>query len=120
MAAKRPPRRSKKPRGAEPVWLSRPPEFEALRRMALAFDGAEEGTSYGTPAFFVKGKLFARLREDGESLVVRVADSAQREELRAGDPEVYFPTDHYLNYPWVLVRLARAHPDALGGARGAR
>ena len=29
------------------------------------------------------------------------------------DPDVYYITDHYLNYPWVLVRLSRVHPDAL-------
>ncbi len=27
--------------------------------------------------------------------------------------DVYYVTDHYLNYPSVLVRLARIHPDAL-------
>ena len=47
-----------------------------------------------------------------ESLVVRM-DFADREELMAADPEAYYITDHYLNYKWVLVRMARIHPDAL-------
>jgi hypothetical protein len=29
------------------------------------------------------------------------------------EPEIYYITDHYLNAPWVLVRLSRVHPDAL-------
>jgi hypothetical protein len=53
--------------------------------------------------------------------VVRV-DLERREEMIAADPETYFITDHYLNYPWILVRLARdrsdALPDLLGGRRG--
>ena len=31
----------------------------------------------------------------------------------AASPDVYYLTDHYVNYPVVLVRLSRIHPDAL-------
>jgi hypothetical protein len=86
--------------------------FEAVRKIALSLDKVEEGTSYGTPAFKVRGKLLARLREDGDSLVVGTTFE-EREEMLAAEPETYYITDHYLNYPWVLVRLSRAHADAL-------
>jgi len=86
--------------------------FESVRRMALSLDSVEESTSYGTPAFKVRGVLLARLHQQGDALVVR-ADFEQRAELMAADPETYFITDHYLNYEWVLVRLSRVHPDAL-------
>ena len=71
-----------------------------------------EGTSYGTPAFFVKRALFARWRPEIDSLVVRV-DFERRAEMMEADPETYYITDHYLNYEWVLVRLARTAPDAM-------
>jgi len=32
--------------------------YETVRRMGLALPNVEEGTSYGTPALKVKGKLF--------------------------------------------------------------
>jgi len=86
--------------------------FKGVRKMALSLGGVEESTSYGTAAFKVRGKLIARLKEDGESLVVGTTFE-QREEMMAADPETYYITDHYLNYPWVLVRLANVHPDAL-------
>jgi hypothetical protein len=86
--------------------------FEAIRKMALALEGAEEGTSYGTPAFKVNGALFARLRDDIGALVLHMSIE-DRQELLAADPETYFITDHYLNYPWILVRLSRVHPDAM-------
>jgi len=86
--------------------------FEAIRKMALALDGAEEGTSYGTPAFKVNGALFARLRDDIGALVLRTSIE-DRQELMAADPETYFITDHYLEYPYILVNLARVHPDAM-------
>lgn len=89
-----------------------PVTFEVVRQMALALDHVEEGTSYGTPAFKVRGALIARLHQDLDALVVRT-DFEQRAELMAADPETYYITDHYLNYEWVLVNLARVHPDAL-------
>jgi hypothetical protein len=89
-----------------------PAAFEAVRRIALALEKVEEGTSYGTPAFKVNGELFVRMHQGGESLVVRT-DFEQREELMAADPETYYITDHYLNYEWILIRLSRVQPDAL-------
>jgi hypothetical protein len=72
----------------------------------------EEGTSYGTPAFKTGGKLVARLKEDGDSLVVGTTFE-ERQEMLAADPETYYITDHYLKYPWVLVRLSRVSREAL-------
>jgi hypothetical protein len=40
-------------------------------------------------------------------------DFDQRAELMAAAPDLYYLTDHYVNYPVVLVRLSRIHPDAL-------
>lgn len=94
-----------KPRG-EPI------TYETVRQLALTLPGAEEGTSYGTLACKVAGKLFARQHQDGESVVIRV-DFEEREELMSADPEKFYITDHYLNYPWMLVRLSKVGRDEL-------
>jgi hypothetical protein len=91
-------------------------DFETVRKIALALPGVEDSTAYGSPALKVGGKLLAcipinKAAEPG-SLMVRV-DFASRAELLAESPDVYYVTDHYENYPSVLVRLARIHPDAL-------
>jgi hypothetical protein len=88
-------------------------DYETVRRIGLALPHVEEGTSYGTPALKVKGKLFARLREDPDSLAIRMPFD-QRDELMAHDPQTYYITDHYRDYEWMLVRLSKVHPDALG------
>jgi len=86
--------------------------FEQVRKMALALPDVEEGTSYGTAAFKTAGKLLARLKEDGDSLVVATTFE-ERDEMIDAEPGTYYITDHYLKYPWVLVRLSRVSPDAL-------
>ena len=89
-----------------------PVTYETVRQIALTLPGAEEGTSYGTPAFKVKGKLFVRLHQSGEAIVIKV-DFEEREELMSADPEKFYITDHYLNYPWMLVRLSQVRHDQL-------
>ncbi len=64
-------------------------------------------TSYGTPALKVRGKLLVRVKEDGETLVVRTPDLDSKDALLAMDPKVFFTTDHYDGYASVLVRLPR-------------
>ena len=64
--------------------------------------GAELSTSYGTPAFKVNKKLFARLKEDGKTLVVY---TGEREKWMKKEPAVFFITDHYKNYPAMLIDL---------------
>lgn len=81
-------------------------ELARVRRLALALPGVEEGTSYGTPGFRVRGKFLARLWEDGATLVVKCGFDERDFRMRA-DPETFFNTDHYRGYPTVLVALAR-------------
>jgi hypothetical protein len=86
--------------------------YDTVRQMALALPNVEDGMSYGTPALKVKGQLVVRLREDLDSIVLKMPFD-RRKELIAGDPETYYITDHYREYEWVLVRLAKVHADAL-------
>jgi hypothetical protein len=88
-----------------------PITYETVRRLGLAFPNVEEGTSYGTPALKVKGKLFVRLREDIDSIVIRMPFD-QREELMAADSETYYITDHYRDGEWMPLRLSKVHADA--------
>jgi len=78
--------------------------YDTVRELARHLPDVEEGTSYGTPALKVRGKLFARLKEDGETLVLRT-DAFERTHLMHEAPATFFITDHYREYPWVLVRL---------------
>ena len=101
-----------KPRAHVSKPKAAPVTFDTVRRIALTLPGAEESTSYGTPAFKVKGKLFVRLHQSGEAIVIGV-DFEEREELMSADPEKFYITDHYLNYPWMLVRLSQVRHDQL-------
>lgn len=90
--------------------------FDTVRKFAREIGEVEESTVYRAPSLKVRGKLLAWIPphksvEPG-SLAVRIAID-RRTELIAAAPEIYYFTDHYRNYPAVLVRLSRIHPDAL-------
>jgi hypothetical protein len=82
--------------------------FDDVRKIALAWPGAEDGTSYGTPALKVRKKLLARLKEDGDSLVMPGVPHDERDMLLERAPKVFYFTDHYRDYPMVLIRLSKA------------
>jgi hypothetical protein len=90
--------------------------FDTVRAIGRALPDVEEGTMYGTPALKVRGSWFVVVpthkSAEPNSLAFRV-DVAQREELIAAEPEIYYVKEHYVSYPVVLVRLSRVHPDAL-------
>lgn len=86
--------------------------LDSVRRLIASLPETEEGPCYGTPGFRARRKLFARLREDGESLAVRV-DPSERELLLQADPQCFYLTDHYRDHPWVLVRLPVVEADVL-------
>jgi len=79
--------------------------FETVREIARALPGVEEGMSYGTPAFRVKGKFLLRLKEDGETIAIKCGFDERDFRMQA-DPTTFFTTDHYAGYPTVLIRLA--------------
>ncbi len=89
-----------------------PKEFDRVRKFALALPGVEEGTSYGTPAFRVAGKFFARLHDKLDSLVIRIDEGDRRMRMEA-DPSTFFITDHYRNAPYMLIRLANVEDGDL-------
>jgi hypothetical protein len=84
-----------------------------VRRLALALPATTEKPSYGTAGFRVKDRLFARMREDGESLVLWVADEGEKLGLVTAEPAKFFTTPHYDGHALVLVLLPAVDEDEL-------
>lgn len=78
-----------------------------LRAMARALPGVEERLCHGTPAFYVRKKIFARLQEDEEHISVAFPKT-EREALIDRHPDVFSFTDHFANYDYVLMNLSAA------------
>ncbi len=85
---------------------------EHVRSISLGLPATTEKLCWGTPAWYVKGKIFARILDDGVSIVVKV-DFDERAALVQEDPKVYAVTPHYESYPMVIVRLGKVDKSDL-------
>ena len=88
--------------------------LQDVRRLALALPDVVEGVCFGTPTFYLRGKLMLRLREDMETLVVKLPVE-RREGLIEAEPDIFSLTPHYQNYPAVLVSLPHVSLATLTG-----
>lgn len=79
--------------------------FDGVCKLALELPGVSRSTSWGTAALKVDGKLFVRLKEDGETLVLKM-DIVSRDLVLKAQPRIFFITDHYRDWPYVLVRMS--------------
>jgi len=90
--------------------------FDVVRELARTLPDVEESTGHGAPSLKVRGRLLTCLAihrsAEPHSLVVKIGFD-QRAMLIASAPDVYYVTDHYVNYPSVLVRMSRIDHDSL-------
>lgn len=87
------------------------PLLARLQRLTKDLPGIETGTSYGTPALKVAGKLLMRIK-DAETLVLMAALD-EKERLIEMAPDIYYETDHYRGWPALLVCAAAIGDDEL-------
>jgi hypothetical protein len=87
--------------------------YEDVRAFASRLPGVEDATAYGRPCLKAHGKVLVRPHEDGESLVCLGVPFDELDMLVEAEPDIFHFTDHYRNYPIVLVRLAAAHPGTV-------
>ena len=94
----------------------KPIDFDVVREIALALPGVKEGTLHGAPTLKVGGRLLAcpALHKSAEpdSLMVRISFE-ERAKLLTDNSSRYYVTDHYMDYPSVLVRLPEMNRESL-------
>src|SRR5208282_3487447 len=88
-----------------------------FRRIALSFEGAEEGSHMGAADFRVGGRIFATLASQAKGYGNLALTPAQQAEFVRELPEVFLP----IHGGWgrmgmTHIRLAKANEDVLAGA----
>jgi hypothetical protein len=69
-------------------------DLDAIRTAVASLPEVEEGTWYGSPAFRVAGKVFVRVHENDDDLLLIKVGEAERDALVSIEPDRFTKTDH--------------------------
>ena len=75
-------------------------------KIALAFPGTEEVLWFNKPAVFLHGQFLTKVHDKEEAMTFRVSSMEMRDMMLEAEPELFYITDHYRKFPFVLVRLS--------------
>src|SRR5690349_10303760 len=90
------------------------------RKIALAVEGATEGPYFGKPAVFVAEKFLTRVHTQEEAVVLHIGSMEMRDVMLEAEPKLFYITDHYKSFPYLLARLSRLDKATLKDLLNAR
>ena len=90
------------------------------RKIALSFEGASEGPYFGKPAVFVAEKFLTRVHTKEEAMVLAIGSMEMRDVMLEAEPGLFYITDHYKNFPYLLARLSKLDRKTLQDLLNAR
>jgi len=90
------------------------------RKIALSFDGASEGPYFGKPAIFVAEKFLTRVHHKEDAMVLAIGSMEMRDVMLEAEPKLFYITDHYKNFPYLLARLSKLDKTTLKDLLAAR
>jgi len=90
------------------------------RKIALSFEGATEGPYFGKPAIFVAEKFLTRVHHKEEAMVLAIGSMEMRDVMLEAEPKLFYITDHYKNFPYLLARLSKLTKETLKDLLAAR
>ena len=82
-------------------------------KIALAYPGTEEVLWFNKPAVFLHGQFLTKVHDKEEAMTFRVSSMEMRDMMLEAEPKLFYITDHYRNFPFVLARLSALTPKIL-------
>jgi len=89
--------------------ISRPQAW----KIALAIPGAEEVLWFKRPAVFIHNHFLTKVHKKEEAMVLQVSSMEMRDMMLEAEPKLFYITDHYRNFPFILARLTALTPKLL-------
>jgi hypothetical protein len=82
-------------------------------KIALAIPGAYEKLWFHKPAVFAHDRFLTKVHHTEEAMVLQVGSMEMRDMMLEAEPKLFYITDHYRNFPFVLARLSALTPKDL-------
>ena len=82
-------------------------------KIALSVPGAEEVLWFRKPAVFLHGQFLTKVHHKEDAMTLRVSSMEMRDMMLEAEPKLFYITDHYRNFPFILARLTALTPRLL-------
>lgn len=82
-------------------------------KIALAIPGTEEVLYFTKPTVFLHGQFLTKVHHEEDAMVLRVSSMEMRDMMLEAEPKLFYITDHYRNFPFILARLTALTPKLL-------
>jgi hypothetical protein len=74
-------------------------------KIILAVPGAEERLWFHQPSGFVHDRFLAKVHHKEPAVTLQVGSMEMRDMMLEAEPALFYITDHYRKFPFVLIRL---------------
>jgi hypothetical protein len=74
-------------------------------KIILAVPGTEERPWFHQPSGFVHDRFLAKVHHKEEAVTLQVGSMEMRDMMLEAEPTLFYITDHYRKFPFVLIRL---------------
>jgi hypothetical protein len=76
------------------------------RKIMLAIPGTDERLWFREPSVFIHDRFLAKTHKKEDAVTLQVGSMEMRDMMLEAEPELFYITDHYKNFPFVLIRLS--------------
>jgi len=76
------------------------------RKIMLAIPGTDERLWFNQPSVFIHDRFLAKTHHKEDAVTLQVGSMEMRDMMLEAEPKLFYITDHYRNFPFVLARLA--------------
>ena len=71
----------------------------------LAIPGTDERLWFNQPSVFIHDRFLAKTHHKEDAVTLQVGSMEMRDMMLEAEPRLFYITDHYRKFPFVLIRL---------------
>jgi hypothetical protein len=76
------------------------------RKIMLAIPGTDERPWFNQPSVFIHDRFLSKTHHKEDAVTLQVGSMEMRDMMLEAEPKLFYITDHYRSFPFVLIRLS--------------
>ena len=76
------------------------------RKIMLAIAGTDERLWFNQPSVFIHDRFLSKVHHKEDAVTLQVGSMEMRDMMLEAEPKLFYITDHYRKFPFVLIRLS--------------